>query len=315
MQTQSTAVTSTMSVEQLKELPLVSRNALYAVALLPGVETAGGPRGATISGLPNNTVNITIDGISTGNMLQSTDGFFSMVTPRLDAVEEITVTGAVPGRGRRAGLGADRVRDPLGHQPVRRQRLPLLARSPSFNSNYYFNKVNDLDEERGHRATSTAAAVGGPIVIPGPLRRPQQGVLLLQLRAPATSRASATRTRTILQPEAQAGIFGYNVTVGGVQQRRTVDLLALARGQRSDRRRSIRRSSALLDKIRAGTHDDRHDQRHRPTRQHARTTSTRPQSNGNQYAPTTRVDFNLTRQAPPERHLLVAAVHEQRRTC
>ena len=85
-------------------------------AFLPGVETAGGPRGATISGLPNNTVNITIDGISTGNALQSTDGFFSMVTPRLDAVEEITVTGATPGAGGGLGRGADRVHDALGHQ-------------------------------------------------------------------------------------------------------------------------------------------------------------------------------------------------------
>ena len=57
---------STLSVEQLSELPLVSRNALYAVALLPGVATTGGPRGAVINGLPNNTVNVTIDGISTG---------------------------------------------------------------------------------------------------------------------------------------------------------------------------------------------------------------------------------------------------------
>src|SRR4051812_4002405 len=43
VQTQSTAVTSTMAVEQLKQLPLVSRNALYALAFLPGIETAGGP--------------------------------------------------------------------------------------------------------------------------------------------------------------------------------------------------------------------------------------------------------------------------------
>ena len=103
IQSTQTAVRSTLSVEQLTSLPLNSRNALYAVALLPGVATTGGPRGAVINGLPNNTVNITIDGVGTGNMLQSTDGFFSMVTPRMDAVEEITVTGAVPGAGAGAG--------------------------------------------------------------------------------------------------------------------------------------------------------------------------------------------------------------------
>src|ERR671912_1794126 len=55
VQTQSTAVSSTLSVELLSELPLNSRNAMYAVAMLPGVATTGGPRGAIINGLPNNT--------------------------------------------------------------------------------------------------------------------------------------------------------------------------------------------------------------------------------------------------------------------
>ena len=42
VQTQSTTVQSTLKVEQLQELPLVSRNALYAVMFLPGVETPTG---------------------------------------------------------------------------------------------------------------------------------------------------------------------------------------------------------------------------------------------------------------------------------
>ena len=87
VQTQSTAVASTLTSEQLSELPLVSRNALYSIAMLPGVSASGNNlRNAIINGLPNNTVNITIDGIGTGNALQSGDGFFSMVTPRMDAV-------------------------------------------------------------------------------------------------------------------------------------------------------------------------------------------------------------------------------------
>ena len=97
IQTQSTTVTATIGVEQISELPVPSRNALYFAAMLPGVETTGGPRGSTFSGLPNNTINVTIDGVTTGNQLQSTDGFFSMVTPRLAAVEEVTATGATPG--------------------------------------------------------------------------------------------------------------------------------------------------------------------------------------------------------------------------
>ena len=143
VQTQSTAVSSTLTTEQLTELPLVSRNALYAVAMLPGVSTTGGPRAALINGLPNNTVNITIDGVGTGNALQSGDGFFSMVTPRMDAVEEITVTGAVPGVGAGAGSvqiafvtrsGSNQFDSSIYH----------YWRDPRFNSNAYFNEINNL---------------------------------------------------------------------------------------------------------------------------------------------------------------------------
>ena len=165
VQTQSTAVTSTIAVEQLKQLPLVSRNALYSVAFLPGVETAGGPRGSIISGLPNNTVNITIDGISTGNQLQSTDGFFSMVTPRLDAIEEITVTGATPG----AGGGSGSVQIAFTTRSGTNQLASSIyhtIRDPRLNTNYYFNKVNGL-EKNDVRMHTYGGRIGGPIVIPG----------------------------------------------------------------------------------------------------------------------------------------------------
>ncbi len=55
----------------------------------------------------------------------------------------------------------------------------------------------------------------------------------------------------MLRPEAQAGIFGYNVTVAGVQQRQTVDLIALARGATARSPRSIRRSSGCSTRFAA----------------------------------------------------------------
>jgi hypothetical protein len=177
VQTQSATVASTLSVEQLQGLPLVSRNALYAVALLPGVATTGGPRGAVINGLPNNTVNVTIDGINTGNMLQSTDGFFSMVTPRMDAVEEITITGANPGSGSGPRLGAGGVRDAVWNEQVRHQPAVTTGADPKLNSSYYFNTVNNL--EKNNVNSSRRRSPGGDSA--ARVRRAQQGVLLLQL--------------------------------------------------------------------------------------------------------------------------------------
>ncbi len=101
-------MSSTITTEQITNLPLVSRNALNFVVFLPGVETSAGPRGSTISGLPQNAISVTYDGVNVNNNFQSTDGFFSMVTPRLDAVEEVTVTGATP-TADQAALGAVQV--------------------------------------------------------------------------------------------------------------------------------------------------------------------------------------------------------------
>ena len=111
IQTQSTTVTATIGVEQISELPVPSRNALYFAAMLPGVETTAGPRGSTFSGLPNNTINVTIDGVTTGNQLQSTDGFFSMVTPRLERRSSRHIRGGTRGSCstcHRAGPGSRR---------------------------------------------------------------------------------------------------------------------------------------------------------------------------------------------------------------
>src|SRR5688572_13469062 len=79
---ESPTVSSTVSAEFIKSVPALSRNALDFLVFLPGVETPGAnARESRISGLPETTINITIDGVSTSNNLQSTDGFFSMVTP------------------------------------------------------------------------------------------------------------------------------------------------------------------------------------------------------------------------------------------
>jgi hypothetical protein len=110
VRTNTPTVSSTVTGEFITSLPRNDRNALNFLTFLPGVETIGAnARGSTISGLPQNTINISIDGINTGNNLQSGDGFFSLVVPRLDAVEEVTMTSAVSGADS-SGQGAVQIR-------------------------------------------------------------------------------------------------------------------------------------------------------------------------------------------------------------
>ena len=289
VQTQSTAVTSTIAIEQLKQLPLVSRNALYSLAFLPGVETAAGPRGAVISGLPNNTVNITIDGVSTGNQLQSTDGFFSMVTPRLDAIEEITVTGATPGAG--SGNGSTQVAFTTrsGTNEFVGSVYDTI-RDPRLNSNYYFNKINGLEKNQVKLQTY-GGRLGGPIVIPGLYDGHNKAFFFFNMEHQHQP-SSATRTRTILNPDAQNGAFAYNVTVNGVQQLRTVNLLqiAAANGQTATSDPFI---LGVLDRIRQSTTTTGNV----TTPLGATNTQSfvfQASSSNDQYAPTTRIDYNLT---------------------
>ena len=95
----------------------------------------------------------------------------------------------------------------------------------------------------------------------------------------------------MLRPEAQGGLFGYNVTVGGAQQRQTVDLIALAQrnGQISALDPTMVR---LLDKIRSGAQSTGtiNDTGAGNTLQYVY----QSEALGNQYAPTGRVDINVT---------------------
>jgi hypothetical protein len=291
VQSQSSQVQTTLTGEQLKEIPLPSRNVLYAVTLLPGIQygAGGGPRASGINGLPNNTINITIDGVQTGNMFQNTDGFFSMVTPRMDAVEEISVTGAVPGSG--AGPGSVQIQFSTRSGSNQMEGSAYhYWRQPEFNSNYFFNKVNALpkNEVTVHQY---GFRQGGPIVIPGLYNGRNKAFFFFNFEH-LYQPSSATRTRTILRPEAQQGIFGWVVSgAGGVQERRQVDLMALAKanGQIASFDPTI---MALLQQIRGATETTGtiNDLNAGNTLQYVY----QSEAKGNQYSPTTRLDFNLS---------------------
>jgi len=305
VQTQTATVNTTLKVEQLRDIPLSSRNVLYAVTLLPGVQygSGQGPRASGINGLPNNTVNITIDGVTTGNMLQNTDGFFSMVTPRMDAVEEINITGAVPGAGAGAGSVQIQFTTRSGSNQFEGSAYDYW-RDPKFNSNYFFNKVNNL-ERNDVKVHQYGFRQGGPLIIPGLYDGRGKAFFFFNFEH-LYQPSSATRTRQLLRPEAQTGIFGYNVTVAGAQQRRTVDLVALAQanGQITAFDPIV---SSLLNKIRTGANSvgTINDTGVGNTLEYVY----QAEGLGNQYSPTTRLDVNLS-----DRHRLSGSYWWQRFT-
>ena len=215
------AVTTTMNVDQIAVIPTPTRNALNAVTFMVGVNTSGGMRGSTINGLPESFLNVTLDGISNNDTFnKNTDGFFSPVRPRQDAVEAVTVTTAAGGAegGGHGGATINFVTR-AGTNKFTGSAYEYF-RDKSLNSNYWFNERNGQPPS-DVRLNQYGARQGGPIL----RNRAFFFVHYEEVRNPN----DASRTRTTLHPRALDGWFRYNVTVGGQQTVREVNLLELAR--------------------------------------------------------------------------------------
>ena len=229
LQTETANVSTTITGRQITQLPFVTRDALQLVLTLPGVQTPGVPRTSSINGLPKGSVNLTLDGANIqDNFLRSSDGFFTQVQPKADAVQEVTVSTAVPG-AESGGEGAVQVRfvTKSGTSEFHGGAF-WQYRSPRFNSNYYFNNIDGLPRDSlflrqygGH--------IGGPIIIPKLLKSRNRAFFFLnyeEFRLPqAYGSLSAVGNIFVLTPEARQGIFTYKDSGGTV---RTINLLSVA---------------------------------------------------------------------------------------
>ena len=211
IQTQSAAVSTTIDANQILKLPTGSRSALEFVTTLPGVNSPGGSRDSTINGLPQSAINITIDGISANdNYLKTTDGFFARVSPRLDAMEEVTVSSAAQDAAN-TGQGAVQIRfttrsgsnNYTGSSYYYLQHYKLNANS-WFNNRNGVAKNEDILHQPGTR-------FGGPIIIPGVWNGRNKAFFFVNYEQ-SRSPGQGTENRTVLHPRAQQGIFRYTTT-------------------------------------------------------------------------------------------------------
>ena len=291
LQTQSANVSTTITGRQITETPLTSRDALDLVLLLPGTNTPGRPRTSTINGLPKGSLNITMDGVNVqDNILKSSDGFFTYVRPRLDAVDEVTVSTATPG-AESAGEGAVQIKFVTrGGSNTFSGSLYEYHRNPWLNANYWFNNRDSAPKPGFTTAprdviilNQFGGRLGGPIRIPKIFDGRDKAFFFVnyeEYRIPEQT----TRQRTILSPEAQNGIFRYG-TSGNVN----LYTLAAANSHTSTPDPTIaklladiRNSTTQTGAVQALT--DPNLQRFTFTAQGSQT----------RYFPTVRLDFNLT---------------------
>jgi hypothetical protein len=229
IQTQSTTISQTINSNQIENLPLVSRDAINALTMLPGVDTASSNRNSTVSGLPRGAVSITIDGVNTqDNNNKTTEGFFSLISPRLDAVEEVTMSSATSGADSN-GTGAVQIKFITRSGTNRFQGSAYYyERNPKWNSNYWFNnRDKPADAITGKSAKDQVFLYEPGIRLGGPIQRDRAFFFfnVEEFRQPN----EVTRQRTILTPDAMAGIFLY--TVSGATRQVNLLQLGAANGQ------------------------------------------------------------------------------------
>src|SRR5262249_56564014 len=130
LQRESATVATTIVGRQIGELPFSTRDALTLVTTLPGVSSPGVPRASTVNGLPKGSINLTLDGANIqDNFLRSSDGFFTTIQAKSDAVQEVTVSTAVPG-AESGGEGAVQGRFTTKSGPPELHGGSLLANPP-----------------------------------------------------------------------------------------------------------------------------------------------------------------------------------------
>ncbi len=228
LQTQTATIGTTITGRQIIESPVASRDALDLVGQLPGTATVGAPRRSSINGLPKGALSITIDGVDVqDNLLRSSDGYFTYVRPRLDAIEEVTVSSSNPG-AEGGGDGAVQIKfvTKRGNNEYRGSAF-WQHRDEGLNANYWYQNRDGKRDDNGKaflqkiRLNQFGSSFGGPI----PFLRFGDGggsyfdsgknkryffVNYEEFRLPA----SQARTRVIFTPQAQSGIYSYNTSAG-----------------------------------------------------------------------------------------------------
>lgn len=230
LQSETATVGSTLNGRQILETPIQSRDALDLVTLLPGTNTVGTARTSSVNGLPKSAITIQVDGVDVqDNYLKSSDGFFTFVRPRLDAIDEVTVSTATPG-AESSGDGAVGIRFATrrGTDDYRGSGF-WQYRHEGLNANNFQNNYLGLQRQK-LRLNQFGGSIGGPI----PFFNFGQGVdafdsgrgkryFFVNYERYHLNEVSPTRTRTVLTSEAANGIFRY-----GPNGANTVNVLQLA---------------------------------------------------------------------------------------
>src|SRR5215471_3694763 len=218
LETTSNEISTTVQNNLVQDLPLSGRDVLGFGLLMAGAQRGSSDRNSTYDGLPNASLNITLDGVNNNSQRFKSGGTSNFVFAplRLGAIEEVTISTS--------GLSADASGEGAMQMRFVTKRGTNQYHGSAFeqfrndwlNANSWVNNASGLPRAR-LRQNEFGGSFGGPI---------WKNKLFFfanyeENRAPSQSLAS----NLVLTPEAQQGIFRYLGTDG---QQHTANLLQIA---------------------------------------------------------------------------------------
>src|SRR5215470_7122578 len=220
LHTTATTVSGTVDQKYLQDLPLPGRVALPFALLSAGAQQGVTSRDSTFNGLPGASINITLNGIANNAQRFKSGGtsFFAFVTPRLEAVQEVTIATS--------NLGADST----GQGAIQIQFVSKSGtnawhgevfwqhQNSALNANNWFNNARRI-KRPVFIQNDQGGALGGPII--------KNKLFFFMSYAHVKTPQSADFEARVLTPAAQTGVFTYVGSDGVTYSRNLLDIAKL----------------------------------------------------------------------------------------
>ena len=199
LNTANAELSTNLSREQVRDLPLNGRNVTQLVLTQAGVTGPGSARTASINGTRGTFNNFTLDGVNNQDTFIRTDALFGEIPVKESFIEEIGITTGNADVD--DGLGASQT-----HFVTRAggnsfdTEVFVYHRNEAFNATNFFNKAAGLEKER-LREHEFGFNVGGPIV--------RNKAFFFFNYEEEREPSSSSVVRTVLTDPARRGDFAY----------------------------------------------------------------------------------------------------------
>jgi hypothetical protein len=224
LETTSNQIASTVRNDYVQQLPLSGRDTLYFSLLSAGAQAIDGGRTSTFDGLPNASMNITLDGINNNSQRFKSGGtsMYGFAPVRVDAIDEISVS--TTGQGADAsGGGAMNIRfvTKRGTEQYHGKVFEQF-RNDALNANSFFNNMRGTPKTK-QRLNDFGGNIGGPLPVPF-LGLNKKLFFFLNFEASPVP-GTATASTTVFNPDYETGIYKYIGTDGALH---SVNVLQIA---------------------------------------------------------------------------------------